>query len=707
MYHFFKISKKIFVFLSILSIIGLMSLRVVEASFFSYDSEFATDGYLMWDYGVGDNEAVNKIIIDSSGKYVTAGYVYEGDGDQNIMLTRFNLDGTIDTGFGTGGYVVADNFTGMESGFYDLGLDIVQQSDGKYVITGSSSTESGETSECDMFVARYNNDGTLDETFGVGMCPGTGSGNGCFVHDNAAGGEYGDRGMAVAIQSDGKIVVTGHSYSYVPGEDADLVIWRFNPNGTLDESFGDGSCYNGVGESNAYGCVVNINSSSETSYAWQKGTTLKIQADGKYVIGGWSYSGDVNYGAIGIWRYNNDGTMDSSFGDGTCVSGVGTDGAYGCVIKIGVAGGEGCDKLWGLQIDSLGRIIAVGQAGNANGDADMAIWRYTSTGQLDTTFNSVGYFTHHSASGGDSGDRANAIAIDPSGRYVVTGRSYNNDESMYNMVVWRLNTDGTLDDQFGNATCNNGVGLGSDMGCVVYDADMNSVWSRQIQGSSVVIDSLGRYIIAGSDYNFANENYDLAMWRMFVKYDILSPDTTYDIVVDTLNTKDTSWEGDIGQVVVQIWKDGRLVASVTMNLYEDKDWSLLTAGSSTTEFKSFIHNLTTLSGASSFSLYVPFRTGDKAVAVCPGATSLAEVTETCPNVYYRSLGDAGVSIVEIGGVSYWKVDGVTGSGGLSVDDLPRETLTQTGQSVLILQFLGLMSAVGVRILGKKGEKLTS
>ena len=62
---------------------------------------------------------MNKIIIDSAGKYVTAGYVYEGDGDQNVMLTRFNTDGTIDTTFGTSGYVIVDNFNGEESLFYD------------------------------------------------------------------------------------------------------------------------------------------------------------------------------------------------------------------------------------------------------------------------------------------------------------------------------------------------------------------------------------------------------------------------------------------------------------------------------------------------------------------------------------------------------------------------------------------------------------
>ena len=212
-------------------------------------------------------------------------------------------------------------------------------------------------------------------------------------------------------------------------------------------------------------------------------------------------------------------------------------------------------------------------------------------------------------------------------------------------------------------------------------------------------------IFAGSDYNYDTTNYDLVMWKMMVKYDILSPDTTYDIVVDSLNTKDVTWEGDIGQIIVQIRKDGVLIAEVVMNLYEDRDWSSLTAGSSTTEFKSFIHNLTALSGASSFSLYVPFRTGDKAVAVCPGATSLTEVSETCPNIYYRSLGDAGVSVVEIGGAYYWKVEGVTGSGGISVDDLPRETLTQTGQSIVVLQFLGIMSAVGLRVFGKKGRNL--
>jgi len=131
-------------------------------------------------------------------------------------------------------------------------------------------------------------------------------------------------------------------------------------------------------------------------------------------------------------------------------------------------------------------------------------------------------------------------------------------------------------------------------------------------------------------------------------------------------------------------------------MYEDMDWTGLLAGSSATDFKSFIHDLATLSGASSFALYIPYKEGDEGVGICPGATSLTEVTTTCASLTYKSAEDSGVSIVNVDGAYYWRVEGVTGSGGFSAEELP-----ETGMNILPFAIIGNITLLGVALLNSK------
>src|SRR3990167_3434132 len=123
--------------------------------------------------------------------------------------------------------------------------------------------------------------GELDTTFGTGGIVTTIIGSGSFKSDVA---------YSVAIQSDGKIVVTGYNNN----ANNDFALVRYNTNGSLDTTF------------NSTGIVTTaIGSSSDV------GRSVAIQSDGKIVVAGYSYNGSNN--DFALVRYNTDGTLDTTF----------------------------------------------------------------------------------------------------------------------------------------------------------------------------------------------------------------------------------------------------------------------------------------------------------------------------------------------------------------------------------------------------------
>ena len=148
------------------------------------------------------------------------------------------------------------------------------------------------------------------------------------------------------------------------------------------------------------------------------------------------------------------------------------------------------------------------------------------------------------------------------------------------------------------------------------------------------------------------------------------------------------------------------LADVEVNFSTDVDWGTVTAGSSTTDFKSFVHNLLSNQESTTFSLYVPYREGDNSVIVCPGATSLSAVTLTCTNKVIYKLPNSNLSIVTINSTKYWKIDGLTGTGGMStnITDPATGELADTGQNINLYLIISLLlissSAYMLRIRNK-------
>jgi uncharacterized delta-60 repeat protein len=235
----------------------------------SLDTGFGTGGKVTTSIGNGSlNDYANALGIQSDGKIVAAGYSYNGT-KYNITLVRYNADGSLDTGFGTGGIVTTS--IGSGSIIDDKAHALVIQSDGKILVAGSSYDNT--RSKYNFVLVRYNTNGTLDN-------PGFGTGG--IVTTPIGSDGYWDFANALGIQSsDGKIVAAGSSNS---GSNYDFALVRYNTDGSLDTGFGTGG-------------IVTTPIGSSDDYA----LALGIQSDHNIVVAGYSLSGS-NYD-FAIVRY--------------------------------------------------------------------------------------------------------------------------------------------------------------------------------------------------------------------------------------------------------------------------------------------------------------------------------------------------------------------------------------------------------------------
>jgi len=186
----------------------------------------AQDGVLDTGFGTGGIVITGSfdgsgVAIQADGKIVCAGSSSNGS-NNDFAVVRYNINGTLDTGFDIDGIVKTDFASSNDNGY-----SVAIQTDGKIVVAGSSTSDRITA----IAVVRYNSNGTLDTAFGTGGI--------VVLH-----GESGYLGNSVAIQADGKIVVAGIKKFPDANLSGNFLVVRYNSNGTLDSDFGtDGIVY--------------------------------------------------------------------------------------------------------------------------------------------------------------------------------------------------------------------------------------------------------------------------------------------------------------------------------------------------------------------------------------------------------------------------------------------------------------------------------
>ena len=354
--------------------------------------------------------------------------------------------GDLDADFDDDGRVVTDFGSGHASV-----ASVAVQADGRIVVAGVSGS--------DFAVARYNADGSPDTTF---------DSDGKLTTDFSG---LDDQAADVAVQGDGKIVVTG--YSTVRTGNENFALARYNADGSLDTTFdGDGKL------------------TTDFAGNTDKAMGMAVQADGKIVAGG--HATVISSGPtvvanfdFALVRYNADGSLDATYdGDGK----VTTD-----------FGGPSEDLALDVALTGDGQIVAAGYR-DTPGGRDFALARYDAGGSLDASFDGDGrVFTDFGGPG--SQESAFAVAVQADQKIVAAGQS---PERAGDFALARYHPSGVLDATFdddGKVTTD--IGVPDDQPSFITG---DTATDLAIQPDGTILASGARTRIAG-DADFALVRY--------------------------------------------------------------------------------------------------------------------------------------------------------------------------------------------------------
>jgi uncharacterized delta-60 repeat protein len=387
------------------------------------------------------------LVRQPDGKLVVAGSGFDGVGA--FVLARLNVDGSLDSGFGSGGRtstrvgVITDREFDP-SGAFALAL----QPDGRIVAAGVGTVQTPRGARTRLTLVRYGTDGSLDGSFGNGGVAMTALADGDPANLQA-------EGFGVVVQPDGRIVVAGASDA--PDCPGCAGLARFNPDGSPDGSFGSGgrvqlntaegdAVFNAVvlepggrivvaggagGSQRFLVARYEPDGSLDTSFGgegrgWrldQIGTDqatahgLALQPDGKLVLAGVA---ELIPAAIGrgsclecfaLARYTADGSPDGGFGRRGRV-----------ITAVGLPGRALDAAAYDVAVQPDGKVVAAGAALAGAAVPQAAVLRYGPAGRLDTGWGVNGAARFGLADrSADLRPGAFALALEPDARVVVAG----------------------------------------------------------------------------------------------------------------------------------------------------------------------------------------------------------------------------------------------------------------------------------------------
>ena len=308
----------------------------------------------------------------------------------------------------------------------------------------------------------------------------------------------GDGANGIAVQADGKIVAAGRSSGPSFSDVPDFALIRYNPDGSLDTSFGNGGKV-----------VTPIGTSGDFA------SSVAIQPDGKIVAAGGSNNGSND--DFALVRYNTDGSLDTTFdSDGKVTTPIGTFD----------------DLAYAVAIQPDGKIVAAGYS-SIGSNVAFALARYNPDGTLDITFDSDGKVITPI---GTSGDQAGDVVIQQDGKIVAAGTSSNGSNNDFALV--RYNPDGSLDTSFD-----------SD-GKVTTPVGVSSA-----AADAVVLQADGKIVALGTGHNGSTTDFALVRYNQDG-----SLDTTFDFD-GKVTTSGAGGDSADSAYAVAIQQDGKIVAA--------------------------------------------------------------------------------------------------------------------------------------------------
>src|SRR5436190_2126793 len=221
-------------------------------------------------------------------------------------------------------------------------------------------------------------------------------------------------GYAMSVLPGGKILVAGSITKQDGG--TDFLLARYNADGSLDTTFGDGGKV-----------TTDFGTSADDAYA------MTVQSDGKIVLAGHA-SSEGSFFDFAVARYSPDGSLDSGFGanhDGRVI--VDFAGAF--------------DQATGVAVQADGRIV-VGGVATVGDDGLFALLRLDAAGGLDHSFGPAHTGKIVTLWSGAYAE-ASAIATCPSGTIVLAGYAYDYATGQYDAAIARYDGTGALDASFG------------------------------------------------------------------------------------------------------------------------------------------------------------------------------------------------------------------------------------------------------------------
>ncbi|KQV11986.1 MULTISPECIES: hypothetical protein [unclassified Kitasatospora] len=302
------------------------------------DPNFGQGGTVLTTIGPGQGaDEAHDVRVLRDGRIMVAGFTSTtaSRSSRDFALVAYCPDGSLDTSFGQDGARPGVVVTDLAGGRDQLGGMTLDER-GRIVVVGSADLGAGRGGGS-LAIARYWPDGRLDEKFGGGI-----------VVTPMAADDLLDLAIAVAIDHRGRITVGGSADANAGGP-FDLALARYNPDGSLDAGFGTG------------GKVLTNVGPGQTDEDLRG---LVIQRSGKILIGGSTapteFLVDSNF-LVG--RYNEDGSLDQSFGDG------------GFVVTP-TSTGNGDNEIFNIALTRTGKLVAAGECERGATGRDVCLTRY-------------------------------------------------------------------------------------------------------------------------------------------------------------------------------------------------------------------------------------------------------------------------------------------------------------------------------------------